>query len=101
MMLEDLLTEIAESGWLFNNCYQADAGLWRVNLRRQDNDGVWFTEWSEAPTFTEAVQDAMEKLVEAEFVENRLIAHAIDTSKISLLASLGLLKPTEPLKRRV
>lgn len=102
MTLESLLTEIAEAGWLFNNCYQPDAGLWRVNLRRQDGEGNWFTEWSEAPTFIEAVEDAMGKLATAEFTANTAITAKIDTTKVSLLEQLGLLpKPQAPMVRRL
>lgn len=97
--MNELLLEIAESGWLFNNCYQQDDGSWRVNLRRPDGFGDWFTDWAEAPTFEEALAICMDKMASAEYEVQRETKHIVDTSKPSLLSLLGLAKT--PILRRI
>lgn len=98
-MIDDLLAELASLGWLLNNCYQVDADLWRVNLRRPDptTAGDWFTDWSEGPTFAEALEDCMIKLQDAEFeAEVATVAMAeVVGPKLSLSQRLGLTKPFE------
>lgn len=104
MTLDEIIQEIAQQGWLFNNCYQYDAGLWRINLRRPDANGGWYTDWVEAPTLKDGLELCMEKLAEAEYVEDRAQSHSIDTSTPttrSFLEGLGLLKPKAPLVRRI
>ncbi len=96
-MLDELIAEIAEAGWLFNNCYQIDADLWRVNLRRPDGEGDWFSDWAIGPTFTEALEECMSKLAEAKFTESQIQAfsQAKPAPKTNLLQALGLAKPIE------
>lgn len=102
-MIDDLLAEIAGLGWFLNNCYQLDATLWRVNLRRPDpdNDGDWFTDWSEAPTFEEALEDCIIKMRDAEFVVEPEIRFSGEPAKpkVSLLQTLGLCRPK--IERRI
>lgn len=96
-MIDELVADIAESGWLFNNCYQVDADLWRVNLRRPDGKGDWFTDWATGGTFAEALAECMEKLATAEFTEERPIGYSKEVAKaaqpkVDLLQALGLKK---------
>ena len=103
MTLQEMIDEIAASGWLFNNCYQYDAGLWRINLRRPDGDGGWFTDWVEAPSLAEGLEACMDKLAQAEYFANQEQSHSIDKTKPdnrTFLETLGLLKPKAPLVRR-
>lgn len=106
--MEQLLEDIAESGWLFNNCYQVDSALWRVSLRRPDGSGDWFSDWAEGPTLASALTDCMAKLADAEWEEShqpKAIHGAIpdnstlERSAKSLLARLGLAKPK--IERRI
>ena len=99
-MLDELLADIAGSGWLLNNCYQIDATLWRVNLRRPIDGGDYFSDWAEGETFTDALEACMSKLSKAEFVEAHIQAYGVEPAKPklrpqSLLQSLGLAKPFE------
>lgn len=100
-MIDSLLTEIADSGWLFNNCYQIDATLWRVNLRRPADSGDYFTDWATAPTLAEALAECMAKLADAEFEEERQpqVSKASGAKPPSLLAQLGFQRPTINLRR--
>ena len=98
-MIDDLLAQIASAGWLLNNCYQHDAGLWRVNLRRPVDDGDWFTTWAEGSTFAEALDEAMDKMAQAEYKANAKTSYLIDPSKPSLLTQLGLTRPAQPVRR--
>lgn len=94
-------------GWLFNNCYQFDDGSWRVNLRKPDNDGAWFTEWAIGPTFADAVDDCISKLHDAEFRKDLPVTSSIDRSSVkperpAFLAKLiSAAKPSStPISRR-
>jgi hypothetical protein len=107
--MDELLTDIAESGWLFNNCYQVDAALWRVSLRRPDGNGDWFSDWAEGSTLAGALHDCMAKLADAEWEEEREVKvvsgivrddSTLDPSGQSLLARLGLNKRTK-VERRI
>lgn len=92
-MIDTLLTELAEAGWLLNNCYQVDAALWRVSLRKPFGDGgEWYSSWAEGPTLLEALEDCMMKLNDAEFVEAQEITFgaSLPEPKISLSQRLGL-----------
>lgn len=110
-MLDDLFTEISDSGWMLNNCYQREDGSYRVNLRRPDPDnlGDYFTDWAEAPTLAEALAECMAKLHEAEFTPNRPVTFAHDKSPQPtpdaqgslLLSSLGIVRKPKPTLRRL
>ena len=67
--MDELITSILDRGWLFNNCYQVDAGLWRVNLRRPDGEGDWFTDWAEASSLQQALETCLDKMEQAEWIE--------------------------------
>ncbi len=104
-MIDTFVSDILASGWLFNNCYQIDAHLWRVNLRRPVSDGDYFSDWAEGETFVEALEICMTKLAEAEFTEAHIQAYGFEPAKSkinpqALLKSLGLTKP-QPFTRRV
>lgn len=99
--MDSILTQIVESGYLFNNCYQADDGQWRVNLRRPDGEGDWFTDWAEAPSLEEALTICTEKMASAEYIEAVQSKHSADATKPDLLSALGLRKMAQPLVRRV
>jgi hypothetical protein len=104
MTLDEAVSEIAQQGWLFNNCYQYDAGLWRINLRRPDGHGGWYTDWVEAPTLIDGLELCMEKLSQAEYAEDPAQSHSIDRSTPTtrtFLEGLGLVKPKAPLVRRI
>lgn len=102
-MIDELLAEIASLGYLLNNCYQVDAALWRVNLRRPDpdDDGDWFTDWAEGPTFEEALEDCLIKMIDAEFAPEPEIRFSGEPvkAKVSLLQTLGLGRPK--IERRI
>lgn len=103
MSVNTLLADLAVDHWLLNNCYQVDATLWRVNLRRPDDNGAWFTDWAEAPTFAEALEDCMSKLASAEFTTDP-IQYTIATPKQPSIAealAAHMRKAAPPIKRRV
>lgn len=102
-MIDDLLTEIAEAGWLVSNLYQLDGGLWRVNLRRPDTDGDYCTDWFEAPTLAEALAECMAKLHEAEWFANTqtTVSAAPKSETPSLLQALGFKSKAQPVLRRL
>ena len=104
MSVDELLAELSTLGWLVNNCYQPDSGLWRVSLRKPSGDsGDYCSDWSEGPTLYDAIGDAMSKLGSAEYFDTPITTATIDSSPIpkakSLLETLGLTKPQPKLRR--
>lgn len=97
--LEALLTDLAALGWRFNNCYQTDNDLWRINLRRPTPSGAWFTDWAEAETFVDAITECMSKLLDAEFHEDTEVQGTIEPTK-SLVELLGIRPKAPPIPRR-
>lgn len=102
-MIDDLLTEIAEAGWLISNLYQYDHDLWRVNLRRPDADGDYCTDWAEAPTLVEALAECMSKLHEAEWFPNHQPTATAEPKAPtrSFLQALGFKSKVQPVLRRL
>ena len=102
-MIDELLLDLANQGWLINNCYQSDPGLWRISLRRPTPEGDWFTEWAEGNTMEDALTECMSKLLDAKFTESEPIRASIESPR-DLIAILGLLHAPltrqHPLKRR-
>lgn len=97
--MDELLTDLATQGWLMNNCYQTDARLWRVSLRRPTPDGDWFSDWAEGDTLEDALCECMSKLQDATFAESTPISAFIE-APINLLQAIGFAKPAAPIKRR-
>lgn len=95
MTVDDLLADLSILGWQVNNAYQRDATLWRVSLRRPVPSGDYFSDWGEGPTLTSALEEAMSKLADAEFVEEtpQSYAQAPAPLPFNLLKAIGLAKP--------
>lgn len=100
-MIQELLTEIAVSGWLINNLYQVDGGLWRASLRKPDGEGDWFTTWAEASTIEDVLYDAFGLTESAEFAHTPTVGVSISTMPTDLLSRLGLTRKTPFTDRRL
>jgi hypothetical protein len=102
-VIDELLADLATQGWLVNNCYQPDADLWRISLRRPAPDGDWFSDWAEGATMEDALTECMSKLLDAKFTKDEPVRHSVESSR-SLVDLLGLihkpLAPAAPIKRR-
>lgn len=100
---DDLLATLASAGWLINNAYQEDTGLWHVNIRRPTPDGDWFTDWAIADTFVEALEECMSKLLDAEFVPSKEVVGFVEPHPLntSLATALGINRPSVRAPRRV
>ena len=95
MTLPEALDEIAANGWLVNNLFQLNDGLWQANLRRER----FFTEFGRGPAPEAALEAAMAKMEEAEPSEFDLEPYEAKAFKEpSLLALLGL--APKPFTRR-
>ncbi len=108
-MIEDLLTELSASGWTISWAYQYAPNEWRVSIvhelewNSRDQPDYYHAHCAFAPTFAEALEDAMSKRAEAEFEEGSKISHTTEPPKGNLLSQLSLfLRPqSAPFKRRV
>ena len=103
--MNHLFAEIAAAGYLVNNIYQTDEGLWRVNLRKPVSGGDLFTAFASAQSLDDALYEALDAIAEAEFAAERAISSSIDRSApMSLAQALGLRSakpiPIRPLRGR-
>lgn len=113
MTIEELLAELAEFGYLVNNCFQHEDGTWQANFRRPDHnkDGDWFTSFGIGPTALAALTESFEQIVKSEFYPNKSIniaqqgtvIEAAPKEAINLLQLIGLdkPKPLPPIVRRL
>lgn len=103
-MIESLLAELSDSGWTISWAFQFAPGEWRLSIIHEEDvgeaQGTYISSCASAPTFVEALEDAMSKMNEAEFVEAVKQGYS-EKPKGSLLAALGLLKEEKPFERRV
>lgn len=79
-MIESLLAEAAETGWLINNLYQLDTGEWRCNFRRDD----FFTDFATEATCAGALSAALDLLDTATYHKPPPMEGSIDYSPTAL-----------------
>lgn len=87
--------------------FQSYRGYWRVSIIKvlewngYDQPDYYHTHCADAPTFAEALEDAMSKIAEAEFVEGNKQRCSLEPKQpaISLITTLGL--RSAPIRRRV
>lgn len=95
MTLSSLLTEIAERGWLVNNLFQRDSGLWQANLRTQTHA----CEFAIGTTMEEALSLCLDKLERIVPLINQTCEYSLEPAKdISLI--LANLRPKVKIERR-
>lgn len=95
-MLEELLNELSASGWTVSWAFQFAPNHWRVSIMKPVEDGDLLSHCADAPSFREALEDAMAGIANAEFVEEHERTYEIDKSKpMSLARALGISKPIE------
>jgi hypothetical protein len=95
-MLEDLLAEITDRGWLVNNLFQRADGLWQANLR----SATHHTDWGVALTPADALSIAMNLIDTAEETETRPILSS-EESRQSIADIIAKLQPAAKINRRV
>jgi hypothetical protein len=109
MTIEELLTDLTDSGWTVSWAFQYAPNEWRCTIIRTcdwngyDQPDHYVAHCAFAPTFAEALEDAMCKRNDAEFIEGNKLEYALEPNK-SLVDLLGLIhKPLAPaasIKRR-
>lgn len=107
-MLEDLLDELSSIGWTISWAFQYSPGEWRLTIIREEDigaeSGTYFVSCAFAPTFREALEDAMGRINEAEYEaaqKSGLYAGAAlpKPKPSSLLSTLGFKSTQQPLRR--
>lgn len=103
-MIESLLSELSASGWTISWAFQFAPSEWRLSIIHEEDvgamQGTYISSCASAPTFAEALEDAMSKMNEAEFESAVKQGYAAEKSKGSLLEVLGL-KKEQRFDRRV
>lgn len=95
-MLEDLLAEIADRGWLVNNLFQNASGLWQANLRTATHH----TDYAIGLTAADALSLAIDAIETAEEFESRPILSSIE-SRVNISDLIAKLQPAVKINRRV
>mgnify|MGYP001569753729 CR=1 FL=1 len=101
-MIEDLLAELADIGWTVSWAFQFEPNHWRVSILKQLDDRVYFSHCAAAPTFAEALEDAMSKISDATYelaVPSGFVIEQNKTQPVNLLLALGLAKPVKIIRR--
>jgi hypothetical protein len=99
-MIEDLLDELSSIGWTVSWAFQFEAGHWRVSILKQIDERVYFSHCADAPTFAEALEDAMSKISDADYELTTSVTFTQNKSQpVNLLLALGLAKPVKILRR--
>lgn len=95
-MLEELLAELASSGWTISWAFQFAPDHWRMSIIRQTDvgaeQGTYTTHCAIAPTFAGALEDCLANRNEAEFIAEQRSLGLIDKSKPLSLDKLDLKK---------
>lgn len=96
-MIETLLAEIAEAGWLVDLVHQTNDGTWQGSLREVNSNEATYP--VSAATAFEALQQAWFKTFSPEdrMVRAR-VAYSLPSYGVDILADLGL---THKVRRRV
>lgn len=101
-MLEDLLAELDEIGWTVSWAFQFQPNHWRVSILKQIDEKVYYAHCADAPTFAEALEDAISKIGDAqvELITQVTISAEPKTAPFNLLKAIGLAKQP-PIIRRI
>lgn len=108
-MIEELLAELASSGWTISWAFQYAPDEWRMSIIRCADvgaeQGTYVTHCAIASTFAGALEDCLANRNEAEWVAEQHSLGIIDKSKPSTkldLKALGLVsRPTTKIERRI
>jgi hypothetical protein len=103
-LIEDLLTELADTGWTISWAFQYGPSEWRMSIIREEDigseQGSYLSSCAFAPSFAEALEDCLSRRAEAEFSPPHQQTWAqAPKPTTSLIAALGL--RSAPIRRRV
>lgn len=108
MSLESLLNELSSAGWTISWAFQYAPYEWRLSIIHEEDigqaQGTYISSCASAPSFREALEDAMSRMHEAEYEEAQksgLYAGAAlpKPKPSSLLSQLGFKSTQQPLRR--
>ena len=101
-MIDALLLELASAGWTVSWAFQFEPGHWRVSIIHYIDDKVHLSSCADAPSFAEALEDAMSRMAEAEIEDIERPSYSLTpAAKGGLLAALGLTSTSNlPITRR-
>lgn len=107
-MIESLLSELSATGWRLSWAFQFADGHWRASIiyilewNGYDQPDIYLAHCADAPSLAEAIEDAMSKRAEAEFLEGSKQRYSLEPKpeKVDLVSALGL-RNTTPIRRRV
>jgi hypothetical protein len=106
-MIEDLLTELSASGWTISWAFQFAPDHWRVSIIHHsdigESSGTYTSFCADAPTFAEALEDAILRRNEAEFTPTPMPEYTLEstTRPTNLLTALGLHIRLPKIDRRI
>lgn len=103
-MIEDLLSELSDTGWTISWAFQYAPSEWRMAIIREEDigavQGSYLSCCAFAPTFTEALEDCLSKRAEAKWEPSTPTTWAQEPKPtVNLIMALGL--RSAPIRRRV
>lgn len=102
--MDEVLAELTSLGWTISWAFQFEPNHWRVSLCKQSDigepQGTYISHCADAPSLAEAIEDALCRRNDAEFVPAVASGFTIETFE-SPLANLRLAPPQPPIVRRI
>lgn len=107
-MIESLLADLSALGWTISWAYQHSPDHWRVSIIKTeswngyDQPAYHVSHCADAPSLAEAIEDAMSKMVDAEYVPSRPCMASKEPKQNSLADLISAtFAPSAPIRRRV
>jgi hypothetical protein len=102
-VIEDLLSDLAADGWTISWAFQFAPDHWRVSIIKHIDTKIYFTHCADAPSFKDALEDAMCKRNDAEWqLEQPTTCANTPSTKIDLISALGIRPAASPkIDRRI
>lgn len=105
-MIDDLLADLASSGWTISWAFQYAPSEWRMSIIREADvgaeQGTYISHCAFAPSFESVLEDCLAKRNDAEFTPTESPTWSIDTTpEPKLDLSLLGLRPKVKIERRI
>lgn len=105
-MLESLLQDLTTLGYTISWAFQFEPNHWRVSICRASTvgepSGSYISHCADAPTLAEAIEDALSRRAEAEFVVEEDQTYTVEVPGLSLAQAIAsTFSPSAPIRRRI
>lgn len=103
-MIEDLLSDLALSGWTISWAFQFAPDHWRVSIIHFSDvgepQGTYISHCADGPDFASALEDAILRRNDCDFIPDAILTWTPEPGS-TLIDLLNLRPPTKPFPRRI